>query len=267
MPLLLPVGMILLAWAVSSHAASVLVDLHANYNDPTPPPSGFTSDNNPPPVTQATGPVSDSLSHYTASTNATASYGSLQTNVIIGTTTNDDSSIATAKASWEDSLTIAGSGFGSVKFSFTFTGSLAASGGGDSSVAQGNFNLSGNVNGNTFAHGGQLHSSFGPTGESPADFTTTNYLVNFGIPFTFNMTLENTASYVGSLAATSGSASAAGFELTLTGIEVYDQFNTLISSPVISSESGYVYGVPEPSRTLFVLLGTALLSQVRRRHR
>lgn len=61
-----------------------------------------------------------------------------------------------------------------------------------------------------------------------------------------------TASYVGSFAAGSGSASASG--LQITSIEVSDPLKATISSPGISSASGIVYGVPEPSRTPLLLI-------------
>ncbi|MCB1278493.1 MAG: PEP-CTERM sorting domain-containing protein [Prosthecobacter sp.] len=265
--LLAVAGLFLLAPAAPSHAANVVVDFAASYNDPTPVP--FSSNNDPAEVTQATGPLSGSLSQYTTTATATADFGSLLVSSITNTTIGDASASTSAKAGWVDSLTIVGgSGLGSLKLYFSLSGSLAAANGGDSSNAQANYVLSGAVNGNSFSRFGQEISSpasSGFLGDAMTDFNVSGLNFTFGTPFDLNFSLEAYSSYSGSVAASSGSASASNLQLTLTGIEVYDQFNGLVSSPGIGSDSGIAYGVPEPSRVLLLASGTTSLLFRRRK--
>ncbi|MDZ4403126.1 PEP-CTERM sorting domain-containing protein [Prosthecobacter sp.] len=258
-------GLFLLAQPQMMHAASVLVDFSASYNDVTAPPFPFTDNTDPAAVTQATGPLNGSLTHYSTSSTATANFGSLLVNTA-ASGVSDENVNSHSKAGWVDSLTILGSGQGTLKLYFTLSGSLAAADGGGSSVATGTYAVNGDVNGNFFARVGTEHSNIGLIGFALTDFSVTTGDFTFGTPFSFNISLEGSAGYGGDTGATSDSASASNVQLTLVGIEVYDfPSNTLVSSPSISSASGVVYAVPEPSRAVLLLLGAGALLCRRRK--
>lgn len=258
-------GLFLLVQPVVSHAANVLVDFSASFNDQTAPPFPFTDNTDPAAVSQGSGPLSGSLSHYATSSTATANYGSLLVNTA-ASGSSDEFLGTNSKAGWSDSLTILGSGQGTLKLYFALSGSLAAVDGGGGSLAVTTYNVTGDVNGNIFTRTGSQHSSAGLIGSALSDFNVTTGTFTFGTPFNFDVSLLGAASYSGNLAGGSGSSTASNLQLTLTGIEVYDfPFNTLVNSPNISSASGIVYGVPEPSRAVLLLPGiTALLFRRRR---
>lgn len=264
MRLMAAAGLFLLAQPQMMHAASVLVDFSASYNDVTAPPFPFTDNTDPAAVTQATGPLNGSLTHYSTSSTATANFGSLLVNTA-ASGVSDEALSTNSKAGWVDSLTILGSsGSGTLKLYFALSGSMTAVDGGGGSVAVTTYNVTGDVNGNVFARTGAEHSSAGLIGNALSDFNVTTGTFTFGTPFNFDVNLLGAASYSGNLAAGSGTSSASNLQLTLTGIEVYDQFNVLVSSPDISSTSGTVYGVPEPSRVMLLAGGMAVLFLRRR---
>lgn len=260
------VGSLVLLSGIPAPAAQVLVDFNASYNNPTPP-LPFTDYIDPAAVTAGTGPLSGSLSHYTTTSNATADYGSLLATSNLASTPNDDGASAGAKAGWEDSLTILGAGTGTLKLNFAFSGSLAASDGGDTSISLTSYFVSGTVGSGSISRLGQVHSNFGSLGDPITDFSASGLSFIFGTPFAFNVSLEASTSYGGSIAASSGTGDASNLQLTLTGIEVYDQFNQLVGSPNISSGSGTIYGVPEPSRAMLAAFGIGALAARRRRSR
>lgn len=255
-----------LAFVTPSPGANVLVDFSASYNDPTAPPFPFTDNTDPAAVTQATGPLNGSLTHYSTSSTATANFGSLLVNTT-ASGSSDEALSTNSKAGWQDSLTILGSGSGTLKLFFTLSGSMTAVDGGGASVAVTTYNIAGDVNGNIFARTGAEHSSAGPLFDPLTDFNVTTGTFTFGTPFNFDVSLLGAASYSGNnIAAGSGSSTASNLQLTLVGIEVYDfPSNTLVGSPSISSESGFVYAVPEPSRALLLMLGGSTIFFRRRR--
>lgn len=254
-----------LAFVTPSPGANVLVDFSASYNDPTAPPFPFTNNTDPAAVTQASGPLNGSLTHYSTSSTATANFGSLLVNTT-ASGVSDEGVNSSSKAGWVDSLTILGSGVGTLKLYFTLSGSMTATDGGDPSVATGTYAVNGDVNGSFFARVGTEHSNIGLIGAPLADFNVTAGTFTFGTPFSFSISLEGAAGYGGDIGATGGSASASNVQITLAGIEVYDfPSNTLVSSPSISSGSGFIYGVPEPSRALLLMLGGSTIFFRRRR--
>lgn len=123
MLLMAAAGLFLLAQPQMMHAASVLVDFSASYNDVTAPPFPFTDNTAPAAVTQATGPLTGSFTHYSTSSTATANFGSLLVNTT-ASGVSDENVNSSSKAGWVDSLTILGSGAGALKLYFTLSGSL-----------------------------------------------------------------------------------------------------------------------------------------------
>ncbi len=247
---------LMLGLATSACASSLLVDFRGQYFNLAP--------YEPAAVTAATGPLSSSDSVTGSSMTATANFGSL-----LVTTTSAASglynSMGGSKAEWQDSLTITGgSGIGMITLVFEFSGELAASDTGAGSHAYTTYSVATTVFGaSSVIRDGGLYSNSGPTGNSIANFSIDNIPFTFGTPLNFAFSLEARSEAVGDGvspgAPFSASASVSNLSLTLASIQV--------SQPgaIISSESNTVYGVPESSPSVLLMLGLTAFA-VRRRH-
>jgi hypothetical protein len=162
----------------------------------------------------------------------------------------DSTQLMQSTAQVDDMVTVAGSGPGFVQYTFNLSGSasnshpdLIRSGmffnafiAGDSRITLNSFSL-----------------GFYPTG----DFVTALIPITFGTPFQHLLFLQTSVEAVGSATDQVSIISGIfyGDTVKLTALAVFDQNGDPIAAPVITSDSGTAYPVPEPATMSLLAVG------------
>lgn len=171
----------------------------------------------------------------------------------------DSSTLMGSTAQVDDMVTVAGSGPGFIQYTFNLSGMAANS---NPSLIRSGLFFNAFIAGDSQITLNSFSLGYYPTG----DFVTAMIPITFGTPFRYFLQLQTFVQAVASDTDPGPIISGIfyGDTARLTALAVFDQNGNPIAAPVITSDSGTTYNVPEPASALVLLAGTGLLALVRR---